>query len=303
MASTGELRQLRRRISSVQSTKQITRAMQMIAASRIQKAIRRMQEALPYARMIHDIIRGLAAAHEVQDHPLIAPHDSIDRVGIFAISADRGLAGAYNSNVFRRVERVIGHERDRGRGVELYLSGKKAISYFRFEGYEPAAAWSGYSERPEVEDALNVAEQIMDDYRRERIDRVWVVFTDFQSQMVQQPAELELLPVDPEEFTEGEGADLPAQVMYEPGPDELLERLVPNFVEAVIYAAMLESAASEHAMRQRAMQAATENAEELAADLQRDLNQARQAQITQEISEIVGGAEALSEGGRSGVGT
>ncbi|MBW3562634.1 MAG: F0F1 ATP synthase subunit gamma [Actinobacteria bacterium] len=295
MASSGQLRQLRRRIKSVQSTQQITRAMEMIAASRIQKAIRRMQEALPYARMIHDIIRGLAASNEVQDHPLISPHDTIETVGILAISADRGLAGAYNSNVFRRVERLIRHERDQGHSVKLYLSGKKAISYFRFQGYDPAVTWSGYSERPEVEDALDIAERLMEDYREERIDRVWVVFTDFQSQMVQQPTEMEILPVDPEEFIEGEGAELPAEIMYEPGPEELLERLVPNFVEAVVYAAMLESAASEHAMRQRAMQSATENAEELADDLKRDLNQARQQQITQEISEIVGGAEALSE--------
>lgn len=270
--------------------------MQMIAASRIQKAIRRMQEALPYARMIHDIIRGLATSNEVADHPLISPHDSIDDVAILVITADRGLAGAYNSNIFRRVERLIRHERDQGHGVKLYLSGKKGISYFRFQGYEPEATWSGYSERPEVEDALNVAERLMEDYREEHVDRVWMVFTDFQSQMVQQPAEMEVLPVDPGEFTEGEGTDLPAEIMYEPGPEEILERLVPNFVEAVVYAGMLESAASEHAMRQRAMQSATENAEELANDLKRDLNQARQSQITQEISEIVGGAEALSEG-------
>jgi F-type H+-transporting ATPase subunit gamma len=292
VASSGELRQLRRRIRSVDSTQQITRAMEMIAASRIQKATRRVEEATPYAQMIHEIIRGLAATNEVRDHPLLAPHATVETAAVCVVTSDRGLAGAYNANVFRRAEGVIRREKEEGNDIRLYVVGKKGLSYFRFQGMDPEQSWSGFSERPTIDHAIPIAAALMDAYAGGRVDRVWLVYTDFQSQLIQRPAELQILPVDPRQFAGGER--LPAEVMYEPAPDDILERLVPRFVEAMVLAGLLESAASEHAMRQRAMKSASENAEELAEDLSRELNRARQAQITQEISEIVGGAEALS---------
>jgi F-type H+-transporting ATPase subunit gamma len=268
--------------------------MEMIAASRITRAVRRVEEALPYARQIHDIIRGLAATTVAVEHPLLAPHEEIRTVAICMNTSDRGLAGAYNSNVFRRVERLIEREQDEGHDVRLYIVGKKGQSYFRFQGWDPTETWTGFTEEPSIDDAKEIAERLMADYRDGEIDRVWLAYTNFQSQLVQKPTELRIIPVDPEEF--GGGEEYPPDFIFEPRPDEILERLIPRFVEAMVMAGLLESAASEHAMRQRAMKSATENAEELAGDLSRELNQARQAQITQEISEIVGGAEALSSG-------
>jgi F-type H+-transporting ATPase subunit gamma len=294
VASSGQLRQLRRRIKSVESTQQITRAMEMIAASRIQKAIRRLEASLPYAQQIHDIIKGLAATAEVVTHPLLAPHETVESIGLCVNTSDRGLAGAYNANIFRRVEDLVSkHQRD-GKEVRLYMVGKKGQSYFRFQGWEFAETWGGFTEEPAIEDALDIAETLMDDYREQRIDEVHLVYTDFQSQMVQKVANLRILPVDAEEFAGGD--EIPPDFIFEPDPESILDRLIPRFVEAMVFSSLLESSASEHAMRQRAMKAATDNAEELQEDLERELNQARQAQITQEISEIVGGAEALSEG-------
>ena len=296
MASSAELRKLRRRIRSVKSTQQITRAMEMIAASRIQRAQRRVEEATPYAQMITEIIRGLAASNEVRQHPLLAPHEQVTRVAVAVVSSDRGLAGAYNSNVLREAERVIRRERGEGSEVELYLVGRKAVGYFRFRGAHARASWTGFSERPQIGDAQVIAETLMDAYANGDIDRVWLVFTDYKSSMVQAPNTLQILPVDPEEFAGG--TSLPAEVMFEPGPETILDRLIPRYVEALVFAGLLESAASEQAMRQRAMKSASENAEDVVRVLSRSLNAARQAQITQEISEIVGGAEALRAASR-----
>lgn len=292
MASSGQLRQLRRRIRSVKSTQQITRAMEMIAASRIQRAQRRVEQARPYAEMIHEIIRGLAASNEVRGNPLLSPHGSIDTVGVVVVSSDRGLAGAYNANIFRRTEALLRDEGGEGRSVRLYLSGRKAANYFRFRGFEAERTWTGFSERPDIADAGSIADTIMQAYADGTLDRVWIVYTDFVSQLTQTPNEMQILPVDVAELEGGEA--LPGEFLYEPSPEDILDRLIPRYVEAKVYAALLEAAASEHAMRQRAMASASENAEDVVNDLSRELNQARQAQITQEISEIVGGAEALA---------
>lgn len=292
MASSGQLRDLRQRKESVQSTKQITRAMEMIAASRIQKAMRRVEEARPYAELIHEIIRGLMASHEVSDHPLLSAHGSIDTVAVFVITSDRGLAGAYNANVLARAERLIGRERDEDREIRLYVMGGKGVSYFRFQERDMEETWTGFSERPEIEHAAQVADVLMRGYADGDLDRVWAVYTDFRSQLDQTAEAMQILPVEEEEFEGGE--ELPAEFLYEPGPEEILDRLIPSYVEAKVFAAMLESAASEHAMRQRAMSQATENAEEVEEDLSREINHARQSQITQEIAEISAGAEALS---------
>ena len=295
MAGSGQIRQLRRRIKSVKSTQKITRAMEMIAASRIVKAQRRMNAALPYAEQITEVIKGLAASHEVDDHPLLAPHESIDRVAVIVVTSDRGLAGAYNSNVLKRAEQVILDEEREGREVDLYCVGKKGIDYFAFRGREPRYTWEGVSDTPQAEDAREIGEAFATDYRNGRIDRVWLVYTDFQSALTQVPFAMQLLPVDPAEFAGGSEAITP-QFVFEPDPESILDLLIPSYVDAKVFAGLLESAASEHASRQRAMKAATDNANDVIENLSRTMNAARQEQITTEISEIVGGAEALASG-------
>ncbi|MBW3577466.1 MAG: F0F1 ATP synthase subunit gamma [Actinobacteria bacterium] len=294
MAGASELRELRQRINSVESTKQITRAMEMIAASRIQRAIRRMEAARPYAELIHEILRGLMASAAVEDHPLLAPHDSIDRVAICVMTSDRGLAGAYNANVLQRSDQLIGREADdNDNDIALFVTGSKGVRFYAFRDRPVEEAWTGFSEQPQIEDAAPIADTLMRGYANEDFDRVWVVYTDFQSRIRQVPNAMQILPVDVEELEGGE--ELPAEFMFEPDPEDILDRLIPSYVEAKVYAALLESAASEHAMRQRAMSQATDNAEEMIDDLSRDLNQARQSAITQEVSEIAAGAEALAE--------
>ena len=292
MPGSAQIRLLRRRIRSVKSTQKITRAMELIAASRIVRAQRRVEEARPYAEMVHAIIKGLATANEVRSHPLLAPHDDVRTTGVFVVTSDRGLAGAYNANVLRRAERLVRRERDEGHDVKLFVAGRKGVSYFRFRGSPAERAWTGMSDRPSPGDAREVAEHLMRAYAGRELDRVWLVYTDFRSALAQQPAQTQLLPVSPEEFAGGQA--IPPEFMFEPSPDDLLGRLIPRYVEARVFAGMLESAASEHAARQRAMKSATDNADDVVRSLTRVMNQARQDQITTEISEIVGGAEALS---------
>ncbi len=292
MPGSGQIRLLRRRIRSVKSTQKITRAMEMIAASRILRAQRRVREARPYAEQITDVIKGLAASNEVQHHPLLAVHEDTGRVALLVNTSDRGLAGAYNANVLKLAERTIRQEEERGRQVDLYVVGRKGSGYFAYRGRRPDASWEGVSDRPIVEDANRIAGTIMERYTAGHLERVWLVYTDFKTALVQAPARMELLPVKAEEFEGGEA--ISPEFLFEPEPAELLDRLIPRYVEAKVFHGLLESAASEHAARQRAMKAATDNAEEVADTLSRIMNQARQDQITTEISEIVGGAEALS---------
>ncbi|MDX1657757.1 MAG: F0F1 ATP synthase subunit gamma [Nitriliruptorales bacterium] len=295
MAGSAQIRQLRRRIKSVKSTQKITRAMEMIAASRIRRAQRRVQEARPYAEQITEVIRGLAASNDVSDHPLLRPHEDITDVGVIVITSDRGLAGAYNSNILRLAEKKIREEEQQGNEVHLYQVGKKGVQYFKYRGRTPVQAMTDVSDQPDYTDAQAVGQAVMDAYADEELDRVWLLYTDFQSALSQKPNAIRLLPVEPEELYGGD--EISPEVMFEPNPDEILELLIPRYVEAKVFAGMLESAASEHAMRQRAMKSATDNAEEVVEDLSREMNQARQDQITTEITEIVGGAEALSQGG------
>jgi F-type H+-transporting ATPase subunit gamma len=294
VAGSGQIRQLRRRIRSVKSTQKITRAMEMIAASRIMRAQRRVNEARPYAEQIHEVIKGLAVSNEVAGHPLLSAHASIDRVGVVVATSDRGLAGAYNANVLRVAEQVIQEEEQAGREVELYLVGRKAEGFFKYRGRRPARQWTGLSDQPAYEDAQTVADAVMVAYAEGDLDRVWLVYTDFRSALTQVPHRMQLLPVDRSEF-EG-GSDIPPEFMFEPDPGDILELLIPRYVEAKVFAGLLESAASEHASRQRAMKSATDNAADVVNSLSRVMNQARQDQITTEISEIVGGAEALAGG-------
>jgi F-type H+-transporting ATPase subunit gamma len=293
MAGSGQIRQLRRRIRSVKSTQKITRAMEMIAASRILKAQRRVLAARPYAEQIRDIIAGLAVDNEVAQHPLLRIRE-VRRTAVIVCTSDRGLAGAYNANVLKVAERTIREEEASGAEVELFVVGRKGEAYFSYRGRRAERAWSGISDTPGIDGASGIAQAVMDRYQREEVDRVWLVYTDFKSSMVQNPVRMELLPVKPQEFAGGSA--LRPEVIFEPQGADLLGRLIPRYVEAKVFHGLLESSASEHASRQRAMKSATENAQDVGASLSRVMNQARQDQITTEISEIVGGAEALSAG-------
>lgn len=292
MPGAGELRVLRRRIRSVRSTQKITRAMELIAASRITRARQAVESARPYAQGVTRVIRDLASEGEVAQHPLLAAHDTIRRVGIIVITSDRGLAGAYNSNVLRRAERLVKEERAAGRDIALYAIGRKAETYFRYRGVPLERVWTGVSDRPTFSDAVRIARVVGEAYYREDINRLWLVFTNFRSALTQVSATRKVMPLDERELRGGQG--FPPQFTFEPDPASLLEQLIPRYVEHQLYAALLESSVSEHASRQRAMKAATDNAGDILSDLTREANRARQASITTEISEIVGGAEALA---------
>jgi F-type H+-transporting ATPase subunit gamma len=299
--ASGQERVLRRRIKSIQSTKKITRAMELIAASRIVKAQQRVAAARPYSEQITAVMGNLAAGGAGLDHPLLQERDPVRKVGFIVISADRGLAGAYNSTVIRTGERALLAHQAEGRDYELTLSGKKAEGYFRYRDYRIGEAFSGYAEVPSYEDARRVAQAAMARYERGSgeeggTDQVELIYTRFLSMGTQKVVNVRLLPLEREaiEDAAAAGGDGPqAAYEFEPEPGQILERLLPRYVEGRVFAAMLDAAASEQAARQRAMKAATDNAEELMKNLATVANKVRQAGITTEIMEIVGGAEAL----------
>ncbi|HJV09390.1 MAG TPA: F0F1 ATP synthase subunit gamma [Acidimicrobiales bacterium] len=298
--ASGQERILRRRIKSIQSTKKITRAMELIAASRIVKAQQRVAAARPYSEQITAVMGNLAAGGAGLDHPLLQERDPIRRVGFIVISADRGLAGAYNSTVIRTGERALLAHQAEGRDYELTLSGRKAEGYFRYRDYRIGDAFSGYAEVPSYEDARRVAQAAMERYERGGgeeggTDQVELIYTKFLSMGSQKVVNVRLLPLEKDVLEDAaEAGDGPqAAYEFEPEPAQILERLLPRYVEGRVFAAMLDAAASEQAARQRAMKAATDNAEELMKNLATVANKVRQAGITTEIMEIVGGAEAL----------
>ena len=295
--ASGQERILRRRIKTVQSTKKITRAMELIAASRIVKAQARVAAARPYSEQITEVMRNLAAGGSGLDHPLLKKRD-VDNVGFVVISADRGLAGAYNSTVIRRGEREIVAARGKGHGYSLTTAGRKAEGYFRYRGYKLDEALSGFSEQPTYEDARALAAGQITRFEEGEVDEVYLVYTRFLSMGSQKVDVVRLLPLDLDKVAGGADSDKTesgarADYEFEPEPGQILERLVPRYVEGRIFAALLDAAASEQAARQRAMKSATDNAEELIKRLSIVANKVRQAGITTEIMEIVGGAEAL----------
>src|SRR4051794_28634451 len=293
----GQERALRRRIRSVESTKKITRAMELIAASRILKAQQRVAAARPYAELLTEAIRNLASAGGGGGHALLAQRDEVRTVAFVVVTADRGLAGGYNSGVIRAAERALQAEVAAGRDYMLILCGKKAEGYFRFRHYRIEAAYNGFSEQPEYTDARDVARMVIDKFENGEVDQVQLVYTQFLSLGLQRVTNRTFLPLQSEALTEGSAGEggPAASYEFEPSPDAILERLLPTYVEARLFDAMLQAAASEHAARQRAMKSATDNAEELIKALSRQMNRARQESITTEIMEIVGGAEALSQ--------
>jgi F-type H+-transporting ATPase subunit gamma len=298
--ASGQERILRRRIKSIQSTKKITRAMELIAASRIVKAQQRVAAARPYSEQITAVMANLAAGGAGLDHPLLQERDPIRKVGFIVISADRGLAGAYNSTVIRTAERAVQAHQAEGRDYELTLSGRKAEGYFRYREYRIGESFSGYAEVPSYEDARRVAQAAMERYEKGSgeeggVDQVELVYTRFFSMGTQKVVNVRLLPLEKDimEDAAASGDGPQAAYEFEPEPGQILERLLPRYVEGRVFAAMLDAAASEQAARQRAMKAATDNAEELIKNLATVANKVRQAGITTEIMEIVGGAEAL----------
>ena len=287
----GKERVLRRRITSVQSTKKITRAMELIAATRVAKAQQRAAEARPYAEQITGVIQDLAEGGADVDHPLLRRVDDPQKIAFVVITSDRGLAGAYNSSVIRAAEREIMALRTEGKDYSLILIGKKAETYFRFRNYKIDASFQKMSDQPRFDDARRVAETVSDVFINGDVDQVELVYTRFISLASQQVAVRRFLPLQTREREHG--GEALAGFEFEPSPEGVLEALLPRYVEARLFAALLDGAASEHANRQRAMKAATDNAEELIIKLSRAMNRARQDSITTEIMEIVGGAEAL----------
>lgn len=292
----GKERELRRRISSVQSTKKITRAMELIAATRVVKAMQRAQASRPYSRQITGVIENLAAGGASVDHPLLREATDVSRVGFIVIAADRGLAGAYNSSVIRAAERqLMGHQAD-GHDYSLFCVGRKSNGYFRFRNYRVDHGYTGFSDNPGYEDARGIAEDVAAAFIDGAIDLVELIYTEFVSMGTQRVQVRRFLPLESTETMASEGggeAGLAGAFEFEPSPEAVLEALLPRYIEARLFGALLDSAASEHASRQRAMKSATDNAEDLITNLSREMNRARQDSITTEIMEIVSGAEAL----------
>jgi F-type H+-transporting ATPase subunit gamma len=297
----GQERILRGRISAMQNTKKITRAMELIAGARIVKAQQRVQAAVPYSEQITEVVKDLAAAGASSDSPLLRERREIKNTCYVVITADRGLCGGYNAGVQRAAEGEVKADVVAGKGYELIAVGRKAESYFKFRGYQLGRTFSGFSDSPSYADAKAIGQHVVGLYASGHVDKVELVYTRFISPGSQEVVLRPLVPLSAETVVGGDGRagssdGSGSDYEFEPDPTTILDTLLPRYVEARIYAALLNAAASEHAFRQRAMKAATDNAEELIKSLSITMNRARQASITTEIMEIVGGAEALGSG-------
>lgn len=297
----GKERILRRRIKSVQTTKKITKAMELIAASRIVKSQQRVLAARPYADQITEVIRNLAAAGAGGGAPLLAQREQVDTVATIVIGGDRGLCGGYNGNAIRMAERNMAAQRREGQSTALITVGKKVQSYFKFRKYDIADAFSGFLDEPSYEDARAVAEAVVPKFEDGTYDRVDIVYTQFLSAGTQKVVTRQFLPLDTSSLVEEASEGPTADYEFEPSPDAILDRLLPRYAEARLFSALLEGAASFFAAQQRAMKSATDNAEELIIKLSREMNRVRQDAITTEIMEIVGGAEALRQSKSDGM--
>ncbi len=293
-----QLRVYRGRIRSVKATKKITKAMELIASSRIVKAQQRVDASLPYTKALVAAVTA-AATHGSTDHPLTSRVESPKRAAVCLITADRGLAGGYSTNAIKEAEGLNTYLREQGIEPVAYLVGRKGISFYKFRDRKITSSWSGFTDQPTYEDARAIANELLEAFltptEEGGVDEIHLVFTEFKNMVVQKAVAKQLLPLQVEESSAAateEGA-FPLYE-FEPRPENVLDSLLPQYIANVIWNALLTSAASEHAARRRAMKSATDNAEEMIRNLTRLANQARQAEITQEISEIVGGADALA---------
>jgi F-type H+-transporting ATPase subunit gamma len=284
---------------SVKATKKITKAMELISASRIVKAQQRVAASTPYANELTRAVSAVASYSSVY-HPLTTASENPKRAAILIISADRGMAGAYSNNAIKEGEQLAALIRSRGLEVASYLVGRKAVNYYRFRNRAIAGSWSGFSDTPTYQDAKSVADAVIQAFLADAqtdkagVDEIHIVFTEFKSMLTQNALAKRMLPLEVVESDAPVAAGLLPMYEFEPNAEVVLNALLPRYIEARIFNAMLQSAASEHAARRRAMKSATDNADELIKSLTRLANAARQAEITQEISEIVGGADALS---------
>jgi F-type H+-transporting ATPase subunit gamma len=291
-----QLRVVRRRIRTVQSTQKITRAFELISASRLVRAQQRVDASRPYTNLITQALTSVANTEVTVSHALLESRAEIKAAGVLVVTSDRGLAGPYNANVLRTAAELMARLQADGVEPRLYVTGRKGVAYYRFRRRELADSWAGVADRPDYDEAKQVADTMLQAFLDHEVDDLHIVFTDFVSAGTQRAVAQRIIPLVVEETTERPPEPIPMYI-YEPDAQGVLDALLPRYVEARVFTAMLEAAASEHAARRRAMKAATDNANELIEDLTREYNQARQAQITQEIMEIVGGAEALQTTG------
>ena len=293
-----QLRVYRQKIKSAQTTKKITRAMELISASRIAKAQARVAASAPYARAVTRAVSAVATYSNI-DHPLTTEPAKIERAAVVIFTSDRGLAGAFSSNVLKEAEALTTKLTEEGKEVVYFLVGRKAVSFFNFRRRDSEKQWIGGTDLPQVDTAKEIADTVLEYFTREAseggVDEIHVIFNKFVSMISQEPETLRLLPL---EVVEGEEAPADNEVFplyeFEPDASKVLDALLPVYIESKIFNAMLQSAASEHAARQKAMKSATDNADKLIKNYTRLSNQARQSEITQQISEIVGGADALA---------
>ena len=291
-----QLRAVRARIRAVQSISKITRAQELIASSRIVRAQQRMRASGPYSRALTDAVTALVSRTTSVDHPMVNRPETVRRAAVLILTSDSGFAGAYNANVLRESARLRQRLSGEGTPVDLYVVGRKGIGWHRFRGLDLRAEWSGFSARPSYPDAQTVTDTLLKTFGPEGdTDEIYLVSTEFQTMLTQRPVVRRLLPLEIEESSEEPPQGQLPPYEFEPSPDIVFDALLPQYVASRVYYAMLESAASELAARRRAMKAATDNANDLLSRLTREANNARQAEITQEISEIVGGANALAE--------
>lgn len=299
-----QLRVYKQKISSAQTTKKITKAMELIAASRIQKAMGRVRAAAPFARAVTRAVSAVAT-HSNIDHPLTREPETIRRSAIVLFTSDRGLAGAFNSQIIREALELSELVQSEGKEPVYYLVGRKAVGYFQFRRMEPAEQWIGDTDTPHFHTAEEIGARLIDDFIRGGdaggVDEIHLVYNRFVSMMTQSPERVRLLPlqvVEASEATYGDAEGPTAYPLYEfePDPATVLDALLPVYVQSRVFNAMLQSSAAKHAATQKAMKSASDNADKLITDYTRLRNNARQAEITQQISEIVGGADALASG-------
>ncbi len=296
-----QLRVYRQKIKSAQTTKKITRAMELISASRIAKAQQRVAAATPYSRAVTRAVSAVATFSNI-DHPLTTEPAHIDRAAVVIFTSDRGLAGAFSSNVLKEADQLTTLLREQGKDVIYFLVGRKSVSNFSFRRRESVRAWIGGTDLPKVDTAQEIAEAVLEAFKKDfadgGVDEIHLIFNRFVSMISQEPETVRLLPLEVVEAEEAPSAgDVFPLYEFEPDASKVLDALLPVYVESRIYNAMLQSAASEHAARQKAMKSATDNAEKLIKNYTRLSNAARQSEITQQISEIVGGADALASQG------